>query len=97
MPVPDEPRVYRPVIVPGAPFDGRAAQPGVGRATGTSFVFTDAQGYVFSNVYRQPGTYDVSGLAVKQPGVYTLTATYINACGTSVPVSQTVTVSRSCP
>ena len=69
----------------------------VGRATGTSFVFSNTQGYVFSNVYRTGGTYDISGLAVKQPGVYTLTATYANECGTSVPVSQTVNVSRSCP
>ena len=74
----------------------------LGRARGTSFVFTGpgqagASGYVFSNVYRQPATYDVFALEVKQPGVYTLTAVNTNECGSSIPVNQTVTFSRSCP
>lgn len=79
----------------------------IGRATGTSFVFTGPHvaspgvatpnSYVFSNVYRSGGTYDVFGDKVKQPSAYTLTAIYINECGSSTPVSQTVTVTRSCP
>ena len=67
-----------------------------GRATGTSFVFTGPN-YVFSNVYRNGGTYDVFAEGVKQSGVYTLTAMYTNDCGSSMPVSQTVNVTRSCP
>ena len=69
----------------------------VGQGVGTSFVFTNGQGYVFSNVYRQGGRHDLSGLEVKRPGVYTLTAIYTNECGNSAPVTRTVTVERSCP
>lgn len=70
----------------------------VGRATGASFVFTDAQGYVFSNVYRSAGTYNVVGRAVTRPGVYTLTVNNTNECGNSSSVSRTVTVGGSqCP
>ena len=68
----------------------------VGRATGTAFVFTSPNGYVFSNVYRSGGTYNVIGEGVVKPGIYTLTSTYTNNCGTNT-VSQSVTVTRSCP
>ena len=69
----------------------------VGRATGTAFVFTGPGSYVFSQVYRQAGTYTVFGLDVKAPGQYILTVNNANGCGISTPSSQSVTVSRSCP
>nr|WP_293842743.1 hypothetical protein [uncultured Arsenicibacter sp.] len=74
----------------------------IGRATGASFVYTGPanvlpSGYVYSFVYRQSGTYDVVGENVLKSGVYTLTVSNTNACGTSQPVSRTVTVSRNCP
>lgn len=69
----------------------------VGQATGTSFTFTGAHGYVFSQVYRTPGTYPINAVGITKPGVYTLTATNTNNCGIGTPVTQTVTVSRSCP
>ncbi len=68
-----------------------------GRATGTGFVFTNTGGYVFSNVYRTPGTYDVMGVLVKQSGLYTFTVINTSECGNSVPVTRTVMVNRSCP
>lgn len=49
-------------------------------ATGNSFVFTGPGGYVFSNAYRNVGTYPVFALDVKQPGTYTLT---VSGCGTA--------------
>ena len=69
----------------------------VGRATGTSFVFTGTNGYVYSNVYRNGGTYDVFGEGVLKAGIYRLTVSNSNACGLSQSVSQTVQVNRSCP
>lgn len=69
----------------------------LGRGVGSSFTFTNTQGYVFSNVFRTGGSHELRGLAVSQPGVYTLTAIYTNECGSSVPVSQMVTVSKACP
>lgn len=69
----------------------------LGQGVGTSFVFTNSQGYVFSNVYRAGGTHSVFAEGIKQPGVYTLTATYNAECGSGAPVSQSVTVSKSCP
>ncbi len=68
-----------------------------GQATGSSFVFTGPNGYVFSTVYRLPGTYQVQGAVIKTPGVYTLQAVNLNACGGVAPVTMTVTVSKSCP
>ncbi|OIN60487.1 choice-of-anchor Q domain-containing protein [Arsenicibacter rosenii] len=69
----------------------------VARGVATSFTMTGPKGYVFSTVYREGGTHDAVGLNVKQAGTYTLTATYTNSCGTSAPVTRTVTVGRSCP
>ena len=73
-----------------------------GQGVGTSFVFTGPGSnlpvaYVFSNIFRLGGTYDLKVTGVMKPGVYTLTATYRNECGTSAPVSRSVTVGRSCP
>ena len=69
----------------------------LGQGVGTVFVFTGPGGYVFSNVFRTGGLHDLRGLVVTKPGTYTLRATYTNECGSSVPVSQSVTVGRSCP
>lgn len=68
-----------------------------GQATGSSFTFAGPNGYVFSQVYRQGGTYPVSGINLLQTGKYTLTSVYRNQCGVSQPVTQTVTVTRNCP
>ncbi len=68
-----------------------------GKGIATSFTMTGPKGYVFSTVFREGGTREAIGLNVQQAGVYTLTATYTNSCGTSAPVSRTVTVGRSCP
>ncbi len=69
----------------------------LGQGVGTTFVFTGPKGYVFSSVFRDGGTYDLSGQGVTQPGVYTLTGSYTTECGTSQPVTRTVAVGRSCP
>ncbi len=68
-----------------------------GRGIATSFTMTGPNGYVFSTVFREGATHEAIGLNVKQPGNYTLTATYTNSCGTSTPVTRSVAVSRSCP
>ncbi len=68
-----------------------------GKGMATSFTMTGPKGYVFSTVFREVGSRDAVGLNVQQAGTYTLTATYTNSCGTSAPVTRTVTVGRSCP
>ena len=68
-----------------------------GRGVATSFTMTGPKDYVFSTVYREGAMHDTVGLNVKQAGTYTLTATYTNSCGTSEPVTRTVTVGRNCP
>ncbi|OIN60447.1 choice-of-anchor Q domain-containing protein [Arsenicibacter rosenii] len=69
----------------------------VGRGVASSFTMSGPGGYVFSTVYREGSIHDAIGLNVKQAGSYTLTAVYTNSCGSSAPVSRTVTVGRSCP
>ena len=43
-----------------------------GVATGSSFTFTGPNGYVFSNVFRTAGTYNIVAEGIKDPGTYTL-------------------------
>ena len=70
----------------------------IGQGTGNSFVFTGPNGYVFSNVFRQAGSHMIFAEGITNPGVYTLSATNVTNCGgSSVPVNQIVTVTRSCP
>ena len=68
-----------------------------GQGSGTSFVITGVNGYVFSTIYRTGGTHEAVGLNVTKPGTYTLTATYTNQCGSSQPETRTVTVRKNCP
>ncbi len=69
----------------------------MGKGIATSFTMTGPNGYVFSTVFREGATHEAGGRNVKQAGTYTLTATYTNSCGTSEPVTRTVTVNRHCP
>ncbi len=58
--------------------------------TGPTFTFTGPNGYVFTNVYRLAGTYNVSALDVKVPGTYTLTIDN-GSCQTTAQVEVTGT------
>ncbi|WP_143092638.1 hypothetical protein [Arsenicibacter rosenii] len=58
--------------------------------TGPTFTFTGPNGYLFTNVYRLAGTYDVSALDVKLPGTYTLTIDN-GSCQTKAQVEVTGT------
>ncbi len=62
-----------------------------------SFVFTGPKGYVYSSVYRQSASRQVTATQVKVPGIYTLQGVNTTACGSSEPVTLTVTVSKNCP
>jgi uncharacterized repeat protein (TIGR03803 family) len=67
------------------------------QATGSSFIFTGPNGYVYSTVYRDGGTYNVLASGIKEPGTYPLTVYHTTVCGTS-SVSRPVTVSGNrCP
>nr|WP_293842717.1 choice-of-anchor Q domain-containing protein [uncultured Arsenicibacter sp.] len=68
-----------------------------GRGVASSFTMTGPKDYVFSTVYREGATHEAIGLNVKRAGTYILTATYTNSCGTSAPITRTVTVGRNCP
>ena len=64
-----------------------------GLATGTNFVFTGPNGYVFSNVYRDPLTTNAFALDVRQPGTYVLT-TYLGGCSVTNSI---VVTGTACP
>lgn len=69
-----------------------------GLGTGSSFVITGPNGYVFSSVYRRMGTYPLPAAGVRQPGIYTFTASAINACGQVYSDSITYVVTgTACP
>ncbi|OIN60962.1 hypothetical protein BLX24_02445 [Arsenicibacter rosenii] len=55
-------------------------------------VFTGPGGYVYSSVYRRPGTYTVNVLNMKQPGTFTMTAATTNACGDRITDVITCTI-----
>lgn len=63
-----------------------------GTASGNSFVVRGPGGYVYSNVYRTTGTYPFFASDIRQPGIYTLSATSLDACGSTVTVTRQITV-----
>ena len=70
----------------------------IGTGTGNAFVMTgpgvdSPNGYVFSNVYRNAGTYPIDGRDVRQPGTYTLTV-YSGSCSATYT---TVVTGTACP
>ena len=52
-------------------------------ATGQSFIFTGPGGYVFSNIYRNGGSYTAFAEGVKLGGTYTLTVSSGAGCPTT--------------
>ncbi|WP_229201883.1 endonuclease/exonuclease/phosphatase family protein [Arsenicibacter rosenii] len=59
-------------------------------ATGTRFTFTGPDGYVFSYVFRTPGTYPIVAPNLPVTGGYTLTVSGGDGCGSAVyPVTVT--------
>ena len=69
-----------------------------GQGTGSSFVITGPDNYVFSTVYRRTGTYSFAASGIKQPGTYTFTASATNACGkTSTDIITYVVTGTACP
>ena len=59
-------------------------------ATGTRFTFTGPNGYVFSYVFRTPGTYPIMAPNLPVTGGYTLTVSGGDGCGSAVyPVTVT--------
>ncbi len=60
--------------------------------TGSSFIVTGPNGFVYSTVYRQAGSYTVRIPNVTTPGIYTLTV-YSGACSTK---QQTVVSGTAC-
>ncbi|OIN58241.1 beta strand repeat-containing protein [Arsenicibacter rosenii] len=69
-----------------------------GQGTGSAFVFSGPNGYVFSTVYRRTGTYSLNATGVRQPGTYTLTAKATNACGQeSMDTITYVVTGTACP
>ncbi len=64
-----------------------------GLTTGTNFVFRGPDGYVFSNVYRDPLTTNAFALDVRKPGTYWLTS-YLGGCSVTNSIIVTGT---TCP
>ena len=65
------------------------------QAQGNSFVFTGPDGYVFSNVFRNAGTYPVSA-PITKPGTYQLTITYDDYCGKSTATKSFTVTGEAC-
>lgn len=65
------------------------------QAQGNSFVFTGPDGYVFSNVFRNAGTYPVSA-PITKPGTYQLTVSYDDYCGKSTATKSFTVTGEAC-
>ncbi|OIN60689.1 hypothetical protein BLX24_00820 [Arsenicibacter rosenii] len=65
---------------------------------GTSLRLTGPNDYVYSTVYRRPGNYRLNALAIRQPGTYTFTAAYQDACGqVSTQTMTYIVTGTACP
>ncbi|OIN56657.1 hypothetical protein [Arsenicibacter rosenii] len=86
------------ITITGTLGPGNCAVQLSGSGTGTSFVTQGPGGYIFSTVYRKPGTYTLSPLNITKPGTYTFTASFRNACGYESTDTRTFIVGgTACP